>query len=84
VAAMPSLHLATSLLIAMLGIRWLHSRWRWLLLTYPVAMGMTLVYCAEHYIMDLLAGVVLAVIVMAVLAHVESWWLEDSERRSQI
>jgi hypothetical protein len=74
VAAMPSLHLATSLLIAMMGIRWLQSRWRWLLLTYPVAMGVTLVYCAEHYIMDLLAGVVLAVIVLAVMAHAESWW----------
>ena len=83
VAAMPSLHLATTLLVVTMGIRGLRSRWRWLLLTYPVAMGLTLVYCAEHYVMDLLAGVVLAVIVLAVITHAEGWWerrLDDNQR----
>ena len=30
---------------------------------YPVAMGFTLVYCGEHYVLDLLAGVVYALVV---------------------
>jgi membrane-associated phospholipid phosphatase len=63
VAAMPSLHTAFAVLVAiMIGVR-LRSRWRWLLVLYPMAMGYTLVYCGEHYVLDLLAGVVYAVAV---------------------
>jgi hypothetical protein len=74
VAAMPSLHMATALLVAIVVIHRLRSRWRWLLLAYPVAMGATLVYCAEHYVMDLLVGVLLVGVVLAVMPHIESWW----------
>ena len=63
VAAMPSLHLALAVLIAiMIGGR-LRRRWRALLALYPVAMGFTLVYCGEHYVLDLVAGVAYAVAV---------------------
>ena len=34
----------------------LRSRWRWLLLLYPLTMAFTLVYYAEHYVIDILAG----------------------------
>jgi len=44
------------------------SRWRALLALYPLAMGTTLVYFGEHYVVDLLAGALLAGLVMAV-AH---------------
>lgn len=65
VAAMPSLHAGTSFLIAMYGIQRLHSSWRWLLVLYPVSMSTALVYYAEHYVVDILAGALLAWLVLA-------------------
>lgn len=63
VAAMPSLHIAFACLVALfLGSR-LRSAWRWLLVLYPCAMGFTLVYLGEHYVIDLLAGVAYALAV---------------------
>lgn len=56
IAAMPSLHLAFAVLVALtIGAR-LRTRWRWLLALYPVAMGFTLVYTGEHYVLDLIVG----------------------------
>ncbi len=56
VAAMPSLHAAIALLVAVYGIGRLRGRWRWWLLLYPAAMAFMLVYYAEHYVVDVLAG----------------------------
>ena len=70
VAAMPSLHAATALLVAVFGVTQLKRWWRWLLLAYPVAMGFALVYDAEHYVIDVIAGFVAA---GAVLAACASW-----------
>jgi membrane-associated phospholipid phosphatase len=39
------------------------GRWRWLLALYPVAMGFTLVYTAEHFVIDILLGWLYAVLV---------------------
>ncbi len=64
VAAMPSLHAGTAILVALWGIRRLRSPWRWLLVVYPASMCVALVYYAEHYVVDLLAGGLLAVAVM--------------------
>jgi membrane-associated phospholipid phosphatase len=62
VAAVPSLHAATALLIAM--FLWpIAGRWRWLLAVYPVAMGFSLVYLGEHYVSDVLLGYLYAVVV---------------------
>ena len=57
---MPSLHVAFAALVALFIASRLHSRWRWLLALYPVAMGATLVYTGEHYVLDLLAGIAYA------------------------
>jgi membrane-associated phospholipid phosphatase len=65
VAAMPSLHAGISFLVAMYGIWRLRSPLRFLLLLYPLAMCVTLVYYGEHYVVDVLAGAVLAALVMA-------------------
>lgn len=56
VAAMPSLHAAYAMLIALFF--WPRVRWRWriLLVTYAVAMAFSLVYTAEHYVSDVLVG----------------------------
>jgi len=64
VAAMPSLHAGITVLVAVYGIQRLHSRWRWLLLAYPVAMSTALVYYGEHYVVDVLAGALLAGVVL--------------------
>lgn len=55
VAAMPSLHTASTALIAfVLGAAIPRlRRWSWL---YPLAMGLALVYMGEHYVVDVLAG----------------------------
>lgn len=70
VAAMPSLHAGIAFLIAAYGIQRLRSRWRWLLLAYPIVMSTALVYDGEHYVIDILAGAVLAGLVLVA----SSWW----------
>ncbi len=62
VAAVPSLHAATALLIALFF--WSRTaRWRWILVLYPLAMAISLVYLGEHYVSDILLGFVYAVLV---------------------
>jgi membrane-associated phospholipid phosphatase len=51
----------------------LSSKWRWLLLLYPLFMGLALVYLGEHYVADLLAGAALAIVVLAVCRRWELW-----------
>jgi membrane-associated phospholipid phosphatase len=63
VAAMPSLHAAYATIIALFVIHATRSRWRWLMTAYPVIMGLALVYTAEHYVIDVVLGVVYAVVV---------------------
>jgi membrane-associated phospholipid phosphatase len=70
VAAMPSLHAAYSLLIALYLWR-LVPRWARLpLALYPAAMAFALVYSGEHYVVDCLAGWVYAVAVFAAVNFV--------------
>ena len=73
VAAMPSLHAGIACLVAFYAIGRLASRWRWVLLLYPVAMSLALVYFAEHYVVDLLAGALLAGLVMVGCARWDRW-----------
>lgn len=68
VAAMPSLHTAFATLIALFAVSHLRSRWRWLAVLYPMAMGLALVYLGEHYVVDLLGGVVYALAVHFAIA----------------
>jgi membrane-associated phospholipid phosphatase len=61
-AAMPSLHFATSLMAALLlaEVSPLAGALGW---TYTAALGVSLVYLGEHYVVDLLAGAALTVAV---------------------
>lgn len=70
VAAMPSLHTAFATLIALYVASRLPSRWRYLIVLYPLAMGLSLVYLGEHYVVDLVAGVVYA---LAVHFAINAW-----------
>ena len=57
VAAMPSLHAAFSLLVVAFFLPLVRRTWmRVGLLSFPVAMGLSIVYLGEHYVIDVLAG----------------------------
>lgn len=65
VAAMPSLHAAYAMLLA-LYLWGLAPRWvRPLIALYPVAMAFALVYGGEHYVVDCIAGWIYATVVFA-------------------
>jgi membrane-associated phospholipid phosphatase len=81
VAAMPSLHAAFAVLIAIMIITRARSRWRYLAALYPVAMGFTLVYCGEHYVLDLVAGVAYA---FAAHLALNRWEAARARRRSVV
>jgi membrane-associated phospholipid phosphatase len=63
VAAVPSLHAAFTMLIAVFLRARLRTRLRELLWLYPAAMGFALVYSGEHYVFDILLGWVYAAVV---------------------
>lgn len=64
VAAMPSLHMATATLAAIV-LPWQSRPWvRVVAFLYPALMAFTLIYGGEHYVVDELAGVTLAVLLV--------------------
>jgi membrane-associated phospholipid phosphatase len=72
VAAIPSLHAGLSAAIALFLWRRVRRRWRPLLVAYPLVMAFTLVYSAEHYVIDILLGWALAVVVVAATNRFEA------------
>jgi hypothetical protein len=72
VAAIPSLHAGLTAAVAAFLWTRVQRRWRPLLVAYPLLMAFTLVYTAEHYVVDVLLGWALAVVVIAVWRYFES------------
>jgi hypothetical protein len=75
VAAVPSLHAAYTLLIAL--FLWRAARWAWarvLLALYPPAMAFALVYSAEHYVVDILLGWTYTLVAVWVVSRVPGWF----------
>jgi hypothetical protein len=62
--AMPSVHVGWAILVAIMVISAARSRWRWLVVLYPVATTLAVVVTANHYWMD---GIVAALILVVVL-----------------
>jgi hypothetical protein len=81
VAAMPSLHAGIALFVAMYGVTQLRRRWRWLLLLYPLTMSFMLVYYAEHYVVDIVAGYAAAGLVLWACATWERSRRPGGQRR---
>jgi membrane-associated phospholipid phosphatase len=79
VAAIPSLHTAFATIIALFVAQRLHSRWRWLVALYPIAMGCALVYLGEHYVVDVVSGVIYA---LGVHFLVNLWERRRDRRRA--
>lgn len=66
VAAVPSLHAALALLVAMSV--WPRRWWqRVLVAAYPLAMALAIVYTGEHYVADVLLGWIYAVVSFAAI-----------------
>jgi hypothetical protein len=74
VAAMPSLHTAFALFVVVFFFDRVRRRWWPLLLTYPVAMTLTLVYTGEHYMIDVLVGWVYVGLAFGLCSLAERWW----------
>jgi PAP2 superfamily len=72
VAAIPSLHAGMSAALAAFLWHRLNRRWRPVLVAYPLVMAFTLVYTAEHYVVDILLGWALAAAVIFGLRGYES------------
>jgi membrane-associated phospholipid phosphatase len=60
-ASMPSIHLGVTVLLA--AVAWQgRALWRWTACGYAVAMGIALVVTGEHYVLDVIAGALMAVV----------------------
>jgi hypothetical protein len=72
VAAIPSLHAGlTAAVSAFLWTR-VRRKWRPLLVAYPLIMAFTLVYTAEHYVVDILLGWALAAVAVTASERYEA------------
>jgi hypothetical protein len=67
VAAIPSLHAGMTLAIAAFLWHRVNRGWRPLLAAYVLVMAFTLVYTAEHYVIDILLGWALAGLVLGAM-----------------
>jgi membrane-associated phospholipid phosphatase len=66
-AAFPSLHVAWAFWCAWALLVTARSRWRWLALLYPVLTSFVVVATANHYLIDVLAGLAAFGLAVAVL-----------------
>ena len=64
VAAVPSLHAGMTLAISVFLWHRVSRGWRPVLAAYVIIMAFTLVYTAEHFVIDILLGWALAAVVM--------------------
>ncbi|MGA8210411.1 MAG: phosphatase PAP2 family protein [Nocardioidaceae bacterium] len=81
VAAMPSLHAGSAMLVALFLWPLASRAWRAVLIAYVVAMAVTLVYTGEHYVADVVAGWLTAAVAVAVGAGLHHL---RSQRRAKV
>jgi hypothetical protein len=78
VAAIPSLHAALTAAVAAFLWNRVQPRWRPWLVAYVLIMAFTLVYTAEHYVVDILLGWALAAVVVTAINVYETWRRQPS------
>jgi hypothetical protein len=71
VAAVPSLHLGGTVLFAIFMWHRVNRRWRPVLVGYPLLMTFSLVYSAEHYVADCIAGALAAALISVIAGRIE-------------
>jgi len=80
VAAIPSLHAGVTALLAMFMWGRCRALGRTIFTGYALVMGFTLVYSAEHYVIDLILGWSLAALVMVICNYGEKAWYRRKGR----
>jgi len=83
VAAMPSLHAAFPVLSALYLYR-TFGRWGLLMLIYAAAMWFAVVYMGEHWVIDVLVGLVCAVVAFVAVEGGARWWVARAKARSGV
>lgn len=73
VAAIPSLHAGMTAAIAAFLWHRVHRAWRPVLVAYVLVMAFTLVYTAEHYVIDILLGWTFAAVAVFSLNRYDAW-----------
>lgn len=72
--AFPSLHCAVSFVSMFFG--WRYLRWMfWVMVPMVIMLVLSTIYLRHHYVIDLIAGLVLAFIAFWIGPKVEDWWL---------
>jgi hypothetical protein len=84
VAAIPSLHAGLTAAIAAFLWTRVSRKWRALLVAYVLVVAFTLVYTAEHYVVDILLGWLLAAVVLSALRWYESRRRRPAEEKADI
>ena len=70
VAAMPSLHAAYSMLFVLFTFRLFKTRWKYLAWIYPLLIWVGTVYQAEHYAIDVIVGIIYALLAYWLAPHI--------------
>lgn len=73
VAAIPSLHAGMTAAVAAFLWHRVNRKWRPLLVVYPLVMAFTLVYTAEHYVVDILLGWAFAAVAILAINRYDAW-----------
>jgi hypothetical protein len=73
VAAIPSLHAGMTAAVAAFLWHRVHRGWRPVLVAYVLIMAFTLVYTAEHYVVDIVLGWAFAAAVIWVINRYDGW-----------
>jgi PAP2 superfamily len=84
VAAIPSLHAGLTLAIAVFLWNRMRRRWRPFWAAYVLIMAFTLVYTAEHFVIDILLGWALAAVVLGAIAWFTSRRAEPSPEKVEV
>ncbi len=73
VAAFPSLHAGYPFLAFLFARRWF-GRAGWLMLAYSAAVWFSIVYLADHYVVDILGGLLYASAAYWIVVHAPGWF----------
>jgi hypothetical protein len=84
VAAVPSLHAGMTLAISVFLWNRVSRGWRPVLAAYVIIMAFTLVYTAEHFVIDILLGWALAVVVMFAMEWLKSRRARPPKQEAEI
>ena len=82
-AAMPSMHAAYPLLGALFAFRFLGLK-SWPLFLYTLCVWLSIVYLGEHYVVDVLGGVIFTVAAFYADAGLVRWWTRRSQRVEEV